>query len=126
MNQQFYEKIADCIAKHPNYAPEAYELVADAVTYTVKKLEKQRHVSALELLQGIREYAKMKYGAVYETVLKRWGLHTALHVGEVVYLLIGAELLAASAEDSPEDFNVEFSWEEQRSFRRPSNLPFID
>lgn len=112
---------------YPNYTEESYQFVSEAVTYTIGKLEAHRHVSARELLEGVREYAFSQYGVVAPQVLSRFGLRTARNVGEVVYLLISVKLLSASPEDSPEDFNIEFPWEENVPLRRKKkNLPSID
>lgn len=113
---------------YPNYTEESYQFVSDAVAYTIGKLSAHRHVSAYELLEGIREYAFQQYGAVTPQVLATFGLHSARHVGEVVYLLISVNLLAASEDDSPEDFNIEFPWEEKQNSRsrQKIDLPFID
>lgn len=112
---------------YPNYTLESYQFISDAVAYTIGKLQTHRHVSARELLEGVREYGFSQYGAVTPQVLERFGLRTARNVGEVVYLLISVKLLSASPEDSPEDFSINFSWEENVSLSSPvQDLPFID
>ena len=112
---------------YPNYSVETYQFISDAVPYTIGKLQTHRHVSARELLEGIREYAFLQYGAVAPQVLERYGLRGARNVGEVVYLLISVKLLSASPDDSPEDFHIDFPWEEEAaSDALTSTLPFID
>ncbi|MBR2373941.1 MAG: hypothetical protein IKA87_06890 [Lentisphaeria bacterium] len=113
---------------YPNYTLESYQFVSDAVAYTVGKLAAHRHVSAAELLAGTKEYAYIQYGAVAAQVMNHFGLAGGRNVGEVVYLLISVNLLSASPEDSPEDFNIDFSWQQSSSLCDTSNikLPFID
>ncbi|MBR7139252.1 MAG: hypothetical protein IKD44_06870 [Lentisphaeria bacterium] len=112
---------------YPNYNVETYQFISDAVAYTIGKLETHRHVSARELLGGIKEYAFLQYGAVAPQVLCSFGLRGARNVGEVVYLLISVKLLSASPEDSPEDFNITFPWEEEKTADTAGIvLPFID
>ena len=112
---------------YPNYSSESYQFVSDAVAYTIGKLSAHRHISALELLEGIREFAFLEYGAVAPQVLASFGLRAARNVGEVVYLLISVKLLSDSPEDSPEDFNVNFPWEEKLPPAPEGRvLPFID
>lgn len=112
---------------YPNYSVESYQFISDAVAFTIGKLQTHRHVSARELLEGVREYAFSQYGAVTPQVLCRFGLRSARNVGEVVYLLISVKLLSASPEDSPEDFNIDFPWEKPQSASAPlPELPFID
>ena len=80
------------------------------MTFTVSRLQKHRHVSALELLKGAGELAQQEYGAVARQVMQEFGLFRASDVGKVVYLLIGAGLLSASDDDDPEDFNIDFDF----------------
>jgi uncharacterized repeat protein (TIGR04138 family) len=112
---------------YPQYTPESYQFVADSVTYTIGKLHSHRHISALELLEGIREFAFTEFGVVAPQVLDSLGLRCARNVGEVVYLLISVKLLSDSPEDSPEDFNLDFSWEENLPrTAKGQKLPFLD
>ena len=118
---------AELRLSYPNYTVESYQFVADAVSRTVAKLASHRHISAAELLVGIRDHAHECYGAVTSLVMDKLGLRTSRNVGEVVYLLISVELLSASPEDSPEDFNVPFSWEYPAEENTPlPELPFLD
>ena len=118
---------AELRLSYPNYTLESYQFVSNAVSSTIAKLAAHRHISAAELLAGIRDHAHEQYGAVAPLVMDKLGLRTSRNVGEVVYLLISVEVLSASPEDSPDDFNVPFSWdypaEEETS--RPE-LPFLD
>jgi len=112
---------------YPNYTLESYQFVSNAVSCTIAKLASHRHISAAELLAGIRDYAREQYGAVAPLVMDQLGLRTARNVGEVVYLLISVKLLAASPEDSPDDFNVAFSWEDPAEDGGSlPELPFLD
>lgn len=112
---------------YPNYSSESYQFVSDAVSYTIGKLSAHRHISAYELLEGIREFAFLEYGAVAPQVLCSYGLCCARNVGEVVYLLISVKLLSDSPEDSPEDFNLDFPWEAPLPpAPKQPKLPFID
>lgn len=92
----------------PRFAEEAYAFVANAVTFTVGRLPAHRHVSALELLGGVRDYAREEFGVLAYEVLYEWGIRSASDVGRIVYLLIGSGLLSASKDDAPEDFDIEF------------------
>ena len=126
------KKIAGLIDEEPRYEAAAYRFVADAVTFTVDRLDSHRHVSARELLAGVRDFAKQQYGVLAEEVLGSWGLRSANDVGTVVYLLIGVGLLAASPDDHPEDFNCGFQLfdappaEKESSAGTKKALPKID
>lgn len=118
---------AELRLSYPNYTLESYQFVSNAVSATIAKLAAHRHISAAELLAGIREYAHERYGAVAPLVMDKMGLRTARNVGEVVYLLISVNVLSASQDDSPEDFNVAFSWDDPADEQPPlPELPFLD
>ena len=109
--RDYKEAIKDLVKRDKRYTEEAYNVVSEAVNYTVAKLDAHRHVSALELLKGARELAYSQYGVVSGLVLNKWGLRRANVLGHVVYLLIGENILSASDDDRPEDFDIEFSFE---------------
>ena len=109
--RDYKEPIKDLVKRDKRYTEEAYNFVSEAVNYTVAKLDAHRHVSALELLKGARELAYSQYGVVSGLVLNKWGLRRANDLGNVVYLLIGENILSASDDDRPEDFDIEFSFE---------------
>jgi uncharacterized repeat protein (TIGR04138 family) len=66
--------------------------------------------AALELLEGIRDYAYKKFGVVSAEVLHHWGIHSAADAGRIVYLLIGEKLLSAAEDDREEDFHIDFDF----------------
>ena len=102
------QKIRAIMQQEPRFSEEAYAFVANAVTFTVGRLPSHRHVSALELLGGVHDYAKQEFGVLAYEVLYEWGIRSASDVGRIVYLLIGSGLLSASKDDAPEDFEVDF------------------
>ena len=140
MEPTLEQRIAELAAQEPAFAPEAYSFVTEAVTYTGKMLRQKekregkagahRHMSALELLIGARQYAHEEFGAVAGSVLAEWGIVTARDFGRIVYLLIGAEVLAASPEDDPRDFEIDFDFAGEGSAaaeaESPRLLPFLD
>lgn len=109
MDSEFEAKISALLEQETAYSAEAYRFVAEAVDYTVGKLPEHRHVSALELLKGARELAIKEFGAVACEVMREFGLHRAMDVGKVVYLLISVGLLSSSEEDDPSDFDIDFA-----------------
>ncbi len=108
MTEDFHSKAVELAAVHPAYGIEAYHFVSEAVCFSVERLPERRHVSALELLEGVRCYARTAYGAVAPLLLNQWGLRSASDIGNVVFLMIDAGLLAASPEDSRADFDIDF------------------
>lgn len=131
MESDFDRKVSLLLAREPRFPADAYYFISEAVAFTVARLEKHRHVSAAELLDGIRLFAEEKFGAVARSVLSNWGMHKEDDAGKVVYLLISVGLLRASEDDSPEEFqtgkNLFQAVPVIRSVRRKSDiLPFIN
>ena len=131
MESEFDRKVALLAAREPRFNAEVYGFISEAVAFTVSKLARKRHVSAAELLDGIREFGTARFGVVASQVLASWGLTHESQAGEIVYLLIGVGLLRASEDDSPEEFQTGKSLFPAipviRSVRRKSDiLPFIN
>ncbi len=103
------EKILE---KDGRYAGEAYVFVLSAITYTKEKLERDGHISARELLEGIRELGIKWYGRMTRFVFESWGVKSTEDFGEIVYNLIDAGLAAKSPADSKEDFRNIYSFDE--------------
>ena len=107
MNNDIKNKIDSLLKTEKKYAFSAYTFIADAVPYTVKSLSKERHVTAVELVNGVKKFATATYGALAPNVLKYWGITQPKDVGKIVYLLISVNILSASPDDDPNDFNIE-------------------
>ncbi len=99
------------------YAPEAYAFVRESVNYAIAHAGEVRHVSALELLENCKNYAKEQYGFLMQNVLESWHIRCADDIGEIVYELISAGKLSASPGDAREDFSVNFDLFDKNSFR---------
>ncbi|MBU8902670.1 MAG: hypothetical protein KOO69_08015 [Victivallales bacterium] len=103
------QKIIETIVSHEKrYSSDAYKFVNAAVNYTVAKQNAKTHVAALELLEGISEFALKEFSIFYEEIFKSWGVNTAADIGNIVFSLIEQKALGASPEDSIEDFNIDF------------------
>jgi len=87
------------------YRPSAYEFVLCALGFTLHRLGKHRHVTGQELLAGILEYAREKYGPLGAEVFHSWGIRQSLDFGEIVWDLIDLKLLSRRKEDRKEDFD---------------------
>ena len=129
MNSEFDTKIRELLREDPRYAAEAYSFVSDAVTFTVSRLKEHRHVSARELLAGMRDYAEKEYGVLAREVLQSWGVFSASDIGELVYLLISVQILSASPGDKRSDFDIDylpFPQMPELQNNEKLNLPQID
>jgi uncharacterized repeat protein (TIGR04138 family) len=97
------------------YAPEAYEFLCNALSYTQKALgveprptteakTERKHVSGQQLLEGIRDFALQQYGRMAYIVFDRWGVHSTADFGHMVYRLIEAGFWHKSDDDRIEHF----------------------
>jgi len=109
-NNDLADRIKRLLQRETRYKADAYEFVNAAVNYaaTLENSNEKKHIAALELLGGIREFAFRQYGPFAMEVLKSWGVNTASDIGKIVFMLIDEKVLFASEKDSPEDFNVDF------------------
>jgi uncharacterized repeat protein (TIGR04138 family) len=96
--------LAPILESDKRYTAEAYLFVRAGLEHTVGQLDKPRHVSGQELLEGIRVYALKEYGPVTKRVLSEWGINNCIDFGNIVFNLVGEGLLGKTEEDSIEDF----------------------
>ena len=122
------------LERDPKYPVEAYEFVRDALAYAqdvmdmgkpddVEVVEEQaaksdvsdekrqeepqveRHLTGQELCEACRRYAIEQYGMMARVGLGNWNIDSTNDVGEIVYNLIGVDLMRKSSSDQREDFN---------------------
>lgn len=103
---EFWQAVERIRAGDARFAPDAYAFVMEALDFTVRSLEERRHVSAAELVDGLRRAARERYGMLAFAVLQKWGLTCGSDVGEVVFQLIDAGILSRRDEDSREEFDA--------------------
>jgi uncharacterized repeat protein (TIGR04138 family) len=99
-----WKKIERIAARDTRYKTQAYSFVMAAVEYTINALEEPRHVTAVELLEGIRQVAMKQYGPMAKQVFDFWGVGETQDFGNIVYNLIDEGLLSRNDRDSIEDF----------------------
>ncbi|GJM44396.1 MAG: hypothetical protein DHS20C21_12380 [Gemmatimonadota bacterium] len=98
-------RVLEAARLQPRFALGAYEFVREAVTYASHVVYATgTHVSGPELLEAIRQLAQERYGALSRDVFRTWGVARTEDLGEIVFRLIGASILAKTEEDSIEDF----------------------
>jgi uncharacterized repeat protein (TIGR04138 family) len=112
----FHEALRQILERDTRYAPEAYGFVREALEFTIKLLQKPeqgpaRHVSGMELLDGIRQYALQEYGPLTLRVLNHWGVRRGEDFGEIVFALVESGVLGKTAEDRREDFAGGYDFE---------------
>jgi uncharacterized repeat protein (TIGR04138 family) len=109
---KFWQAVEQIREKDPTFKPEAYALVMEALDFTLRRLGERRHVSAAELLRGMCDHAKERYGLLAWSVLESWGVTSASHVGRIVYQLIEVGVLAKQDSDRFEDFETDWDLKE--------------
>jgi uncharacterized repeat protein (TIGR04138 family) len=112
MIENFYQKIEEIIRKDCRYKPDAYEFIMQALWFTQKRLKRTTHVSAKELLEGVRDFGLNQYGPMTKSVFEHWGVKGTADFGEVVFNMIDAELMKKSEEDSRQSFNEVYDFEQ--------------
>ena len=96
--------LAPILESDKRYTAEAYLFLRGGLEHTVRQLDKPRHISGQELLEGLREYALSEYGPVTKRVLSEWGINNCIDFGNIVFNLVQEGLLGKTEEDSIEDF----------------------
>jgi uncharacterized repeat protein (TIGR04138 family) len=104
-----HEKIATIMENDRRYPADAYTFISHAVTVVASRDQKgKKHITAIELLKGIKVVARETFGPFAAQVLIEWNVNLPGDVGAIVFNLVEVKALSSSDEDSPEDFAVEF------------------
>lgn len=120
--QDFNSALDPVLAQDPRFPREAYLFVREALDHTQELLVKRggklpRHVSGMELLDGIRDLAIKQFGPMAITVFDEWRIRRCEDFGEIVFNLVENKILSKTDEDSREDFKRGYDFTEV--FRRP-------
>lgn len=71
-----------------------------------------RHVSGQQLCLGLRDYAIKRYGMMAPAVLRSWNLRRTDDFGRIVFAMIEHGLMSKTAEDTLEDFQAVYDFDE--------------
>ena len=104
MAKDFYNHVERIFEKDPRYHPDAYEFVMHALFYTQKKLKRRGHISAEELLNGIKDFTLEQFGPMAHTVLEHWGITSTDDLGNIVFNMVENGLLRKTEDDDIQDF----------------------
>jgi uncharacterized repeat protein (TIGR04138 family) len=105
MEPEWESRIDAILADDHRYRVEAYHFVLDALTFTIRRSGQPGHVSAADLLAGIRDHGLEQFGPLTKTVFNHWGIDHSAQFGDIVFNLINAGLLGKRDEDQREDFD---------------------
>ncbi len=110
---QFADDILDRLQeRNPRFDGRAYLFVMSALRHVMEKLTERRHISGAELAEGVRDLALERFGPMARTVLEHWGIHQTDDLGDIVFALVDCGILSKQDEDTPEDFEDVFDFEE--------------
>jgi uncharacterized repeat protein (TIGR04138 family) len=123
----FEEGLDEILKKEHRYHRDAYLFVKDALDFTHRLLGRQseektrhkrdKHVTAHELLDGIRDLALETFGPMTITVFEEWGIRSCRDFGEIVFVLVEQGVFAKTERDSRADFEPGYDFQE--TFRTP-------
>jgi uncharacterized repeat protein (TIGR04138 family) len=92
------------------FHPQAYLFVNDALNEAQaafgrsKQSESGGHISARELLEGVRMLGQKRFGMMAPTVLRFWGILSTADVGRMVFELIELGEMNKTENDQFSDF----------------------
>ena len=107
--EEILERLQD---RNPRFHGKAYLFLLSALHSVLAGLKKPRHISGEELAHGVRDLALTQYGPMARTVLGHWGIHGTEDLGDIVFAMVECGVLIKREEDSREDFQDLFSFEE--------------
>ena len=118
------------------YSPACFPFIRDGLAHTSQSVHGQaedqatldlglvddsRHVDGAQLCLGLREHAINRYGLLAKSVLNKWGIYETRDFGNIIFALVEANLMRTTDEDSIEDFDNVFDFDEE--FAVPSAAP---
>lgn len=108
-------------AKAGPFPPKAYEFVRQGLAFTATAVhgdraeegpEGSRHVSGQQLCLGLKDFAIRQYGLLAKPVLSSWHIRSTGDFGRIVFAMIEAEMMRKTDEDTPEDFENVFEFDD--------------
>ncbi|MGD8396311.1 MAG: hypothetical protein PVF43_12640 [Candidatus Eiseniibacteriota bacterium] len=105
MDQETEQTIEALLERDPRYRFDAYRFVLEALSITIQRSHREGHVTAAELLAGIRDYGLALYGPLTREVFHHWGIEHSAQFGDIVFNLIDCGVLGKRDEDRREDFD---------------------
>ncbi len=104
--------LSELIKKDPRFPLDAYLLINDGLQYAYKITGRKDHITAHELLEGIRQLMLKRYGQMAKMVLNSWGIYTTDDIGQIVFNLVNAGLMVKRGNERLEDFHGVYEFEQ--------------
>jgi len=116
MTRDIETRMLELAQQYGRYKANAYRFTYEAVRYTADRSYAQtrevRHVTGGEVLEGIRDLARNRFGFMAKTVFQEWGLAKTEDFGEIVFHLVREGILSKTDSDRPSDFASGFDFDE--------------
>ncbi|MEK7951897.1 Minf_1886 family protein [Luteolibacter soli] len=118
MSPQLFELAVDLILeREKRYHELAYYFLKEALDFTLWRVAQDnggqfRQVTGQELSLGFRDLALEQFGSGTSSLMLKWGLRGSADIGEMVYLLIDAQILCKLDSDKKEDFAAVFDFDD--------------
>ncbi|RJP25395.1 MAG: hypothetical protein C4527_17145 [Candidatus Omnitrophota bacterium] len=90
------------------YHPNSYCFVLESLRFTQYYFKKPKHVTGPELLVGIANLARDRFGDLAWTVFQEWGIHSSRDFGNIVFNLVELGEIRKTDDDRLEDFDDGF------------------
>jgi uncharacterized repeat protein (TIGR04138 family) len=104
--------LSEILRRDPRYPRAAYDFIRDALQFTVARAGAQRHVTARELLEGIRDHARDEFGPLARMVFESWNVHETADFGNLVFNLVEAGEMGKTEDDDIRDFDAVYRFAE--------------
>ena len=116
MTRDIETRMIELAQQYGRYKANAYHFTLDAVQYAARRsyaaTMEIRHVTGVEVLEGIREMALQKFGFMAKTVFLEWGVARTEDFGEIVFQLVREGILSKTDQDTPRDFASGYDFDE--------------
>ncbi len=111
--RELQKSVNEILKNDHRYTEEAYYIINHSIQFSANYFDKpefgqERHLTGKEICTGFTKLALEEFGAMASAVLKKWGIHTTLDIGHIVFNLIDAKVLHASHNDKLGDFDQVF------------------
>lgn len=109
MSQKNEERFLRWLNEHDSrFHPNAYSFTIEALHYTQRHFKKPKHVTGQELLTGIAQLSREKFGIMAWDVLQEWGIRYGKDFGDIVFNLVEIGEIKKTEEDKIDDFDSGF------------------
>jgi uncharacterized repeat protein (TIGR04138 family) len=113
------------LVREPRFHEHAYLFVLSALEFCQHRLPERRHITGRELAEACRDLALLRYGVLARMVLAHWGMTSTSDFGDVVFTLVDLGLLLSQANDTRDDFNDVFAFEDAFERQYPWNVTLV-